>query len=140
MTREIFLHASLRFLLIPYMWGGDDPIKGFDCSGLVQELMDMLGLDPKGDQTAQGLYDFFKDKSKNTLRTCGTLAFYGKSDKELTHVAMFMDDETIIEAGAGGSHTLTAEDAANQNAFVRLRPFNKRKDLVAILTPAGLPW
>jgi peptidoglycan DL-endopeptidase CwlO len=34
-----------RYLGIPYVWGGTDPAKGFDCSGLVQHVYKDLGVD-----------------------------------------------------------------------------------------------
>jgi cell wall-associated NlpC family hydrolase len=139
-THQIFLNATLSFLSLPYKWGGDDPIKGFDCSGLIQELYAMIGLDPKGDQTAQALYEYFKTRSKESHRGCGALVFYGKSTLAITHVGMMVDDQTIIEAGGGGSNTHTLEDAAKQNAFVRLRPYNHRQDIVSVLYPYKLPW
>lgn len=140
MNKQLFQLACLQFLKIPYMWGGDDPIKGFDCSGLVQELLSMIGLDPIGDQTAQGLFDYFKENSKEGPRDTGTLCFYGASLQKITHVALMLDTVTIIEAGGGGSKTTTPEAAAAQNAYVRLRPFNHRKDLVALVNPKGILW
>jgi hypothetical protein len=69
----------------------------------------------------------------------GCLFFYGKDLKSISHVAVGFDsDFTIIEAGGGGSLTLSESDASKQNAFIRLRPFNRRSDLVSILKPLKL--
>lgn len=138
-----FHNFALSFLGLPYKWGGDDTIQGYDCSGLVQDLLAYFGLDPKGDQTAQALYNHFYNTGivKNYLHErTASLAFYGKSESKITHVAMFVNGEVVIEAGGGGSRTRTEEDAANQNAFIRCRPYNYRKDLIAIIKPNGLPW
>lgn len=142
MKREIFVQLCMQFLNIPYRWGGDDPIKGYDCSGLVQELLAMIGIDPKGDQTAQGLYDHFNSTSDvNKLNmTTGSLCFYGESTSKISHVGMILDDDYMIEAGGGGSKTNSLDDAAAQNAYIRIRPFTTRRDLVAVLTPGNLPW
>lgn len=139
-NKDLFVQACLHFLKLPYKWGGDDTIKGFDCSGLVQELLAMIGLDPAGDQTAQALYDHFKDKSNEGRRGVGTLVFFGKSVSRITHIGLMLDEHTMIEAGGGGSKTTSLEAAAQANAYVRLRPFNRRSDLVAVLNPKGLPW
>lgn len=139
-TREVFINACLTFLGLPYKWGGDDTIQGYDCSGLVQELLAMIGLDPSGDQTAQALYNHFKDRSKEGPRDLGTLVFYGSSVSRISHIGLMIDEHTMIEAGGGGSRTNTPQDAASQNAYIRLRPFNRRGDIVAILNPKGLPW
>ena len=135
MTKENFQKVMLTYLHRPYIWGGDDPILGFDCSGLVQELLAIIGMDPDGDQTAQALYNHFSKRKFSTFGDTGTLVFYGKSEKEITHVAMLFDRHTIIEAGGGNSKTITPIDARNQNAFVRLRHINKRKDIVAAIRP-----
>lgn len=139
-SREMFMVACLQFLGLPYRWGGDDPINGYDCSGLIQELFAMVGADPQGDQTAQALYDHFKSRSVERSRDTGTLVFYGKSTSHITHVAMIIEGQTCIEAGGGGSKTTSLPAAAQQNAYVRLRPFNHRKDVVAVLMPKALPW
>ncbi len=141
MTRQMFQQVAMAYLNIPYLWGGDDPIKGFDCSGFVQELLTVIGQDPPGDQTCQALYDHFKKSgaAEGVLDT-GSICFYGKSIKEIVHAAVMLDESTIIEAGSGDSKTVDIAAAVKQNAFVRLRPYNRRKDLVCVLLPSGLPW
>ena len=140
MTKSQFVRICFEYLHLPYKWGGDDPIQGFDCSGLVQELLAIFGMDPKGDQTAQALYNYFKDNSNEGPRDVGTLVFFGRSKDRISHVGLMLSEHSMIEAGGGGSKTNTEQDAINQNAYVRIRPFNNRKDIVAILNPQGYPW
>lgn len=143
MSEKVFQEACLRFLNVPYIWGGDDPMKGLDCSGLVQELLAIIGLDPIGDQTAQALRDHLKTVGTERpfiLGHTGELVFFGKSTKEITHVGMIISGNIMIEAGGGGSKTVDLNSAISQNAFVRLRPVGRRKDLVSAITPNGLPW
>lgn len=132
---NLVVDYAMSFLGLPYIWGGDDPIKGFDCSGLVQEILSSVGMDPPGDQTAQALYNYFEGKSTHNAFSAGAIAFYGKSVREITHVAFMIDSYRIIEAGGGGSHTLTKEDAALQNAFIRIRLRTNRKDFLCTLKP-----
>ena len=54
-------------LNIPYKWGGNNPIQGYDCSGFVQEALATINLDPIGDQTSHSLYDIFKHSTEGTL-------------------------------------------------------------------------
>lgn len=135
---DLLREYAMQMVGLPYRWGGDDPIKGFDCSGLAQELLAALNMDPPGDQSAQALYDYFSRPGFNVearVLGCGSLCFYGKDLKSITHVAIMLNETTIIEAGAGGSTTHTIDDAEKQNAYVRLRRFDRRKDLVAVVMP-----
>lgn len=120
----------------PYKWGGSNPISGYDCSGLVQELLASVGIDPPGDQTAQGLFDYFKNESGWNVYGLGSIAFFGKDAAHITHVAMMLDNYRIIEAGGGGSATRTLDDADHENAVVRIRHITNRKDLIAVIRPS----
>jgi cell wall-associated NlpC family hydrolase len=135
-SMDLLKEYALKLLGTPYRWGGNDPMEGFVCSGLVIELLQSKGMLPRGyDNTAQGLYNEFKDKSVEDLAKMGTLVFFGKSRKKITHVGFMLDNETMIEAGGGGSRTVSEQAASQHNAFVRLRPIYWRKDLVAMLKP-----
>lgn len=133
---EYLKQVAFSYLGVPYIWGGDDPIVGMDCSGGAQELLAVVGMDPPGDQTAQGLYNYFMANGAIPGKVgLGALAFYGTSTSGITHVAVMMDDKIIFEFGGGGSSTTSREKAAQQNAVGRLRPLRRRSDLVAVLMP-----
>lgn len=139
MTKEIFQQAALSYLHVPYLYGGASSLKGIDCSELVQDLLRMLGIDPAGDQSAQMLHDFFRVAGVHGKLGCGSLCFYGKG-RGLTHVAMMLDETTVIEAGGGDSTTISIDAAVKRDAKVRLRPYNHRLDLQDVIQPPGLPW
>lgn len=125
-----------------YLWGNEGPA-GFDCSGLVQEILRSRGIDPPGDQTAQMLHDYFKTQSGVMILASpvlsqarpGALVFYGKDASKITHVALIIDPGQVIEAGGGGADTTTLEAAQRRSAMVRVRPWNYRKDFVSCLMP-----
>ena len=119
----------------PYIWGGDDPLAGFDCSGLVQEILASVGEGPPTDLSAQGLYRYYQPNGRLNCAELGSLAFYGKSVDSITHVALLLDRFHIVEAGGGGSETKSLQDAIQQNAYVRVRRVDRRKDLAAIVRP-----
>lgn len=57
---EMVLDTARVFIGTFYSWGGDDP-DGFDCSGLMVELLKVGGLIQRGeDYTAEGLRQKFK--------------------------------------------------------------------------------
>lgn len=134
-TKQILIQYALKFVGLPYIWGGNNPLQGFDCSGLVQEILSCAGLDPQGDQTAQMLYEVYAKKNWVSELDTGAVLFFGKSRYEISHVALAITKEIMIEAGGGNASTRTFKDAMEQNAFVRIRPIIKRGDLVAILMP-----
>lgn len=134
--KTILFYYAMRMVGLPYIWGGDDAIAGFDCSGLVQELLLAAGPLRKGtDYNAQGLWDLF-DTGAIVLPKFGALAFYGENAHKITHVGFCLNDQLKIEAGGGGHTTLTRDDAIAQNACVRIRPIKARADLMGFRMPA----
>lgn len=137
-SREILQIYALSMLGTHYRWGGDDPMSGYDCSGLVVELLVAIGMLPPGvDFTAQGLADKFK--SHPPTRDLGALAFFGRSMNEVSHIGMLLTSVHMIEAGGGDRNTIDKESAAEKNAFVRVRPIGIRRDLCGVLMPK-YPW
>lgn len=137
---EGLLNYARSFIGTPYRWGGEDPINGFDCSGFIQEVLRSVGMDPKGDQTAQGLYNHFLSAGRKSLPGPANLVFYGKSDQSISHVALMLDEIRMVEAGGGGSRTTDRAAASRDKAFVRIRPYDSRKDIVAIIFPNYPEW
>lgn len=127
-------------LNIPYKWGGKNPLTGFDCSGLAEWLLQSLGIDPPGINNAQMLYDWIKKEPVISMPKEGAFCFYGKSLKEITHVAIMINENLIIEAGGGNATTTNRQVAETQGACVRIRPKGHRKDLVATLMPNYPEW
>ena len=134
---KYLIDYAMSFLGTPYKWGGQSAIKGegVDCSGFVQIVLESVGMDPKNDQTAHGLYKYFSAKG-HTIKNAkqGALAFYGKPTR-ITHIALCIDGYRVIEAGGGRSSTTDYEAAVRANAAVRIRPVRYRRDLVALVMP-----
>jgi len=115
------LKYAWQFALTPYSWGGDDPT-GLDCSGFVVECLKSIGkLKAHEDLSADGLWKRFKLYEHHGKPKPCCLAFWFTGDRA-THVAICLDDEFCLIVEGGGSTTHTPEDAANANAFIKLRP------------------
>lgn len=135
----ILLSYAMSFVGKQYLYGGSGPLSGFDCSGLVIEILKGGGILPnKFDASAQGLFDRF------TLGIYGAvvfeaqfndLVFYGKSTKAIEHVCYVVDAHRAIGANGGTSRTLTFQSAVDSDAFVKLRSLDYRGDRVAIVRP-----
>lgn len=111
---------------------------GYDCSGLVQEFLSCVGLDPKGDQTAQTLFAIMKESCTLLAKPeieAGGIVFFGHGINTIEHVAFAVDERHMIEAGGGGRTTRSLREAIAQGAFVRVRPIESRQDFVACLLP-----
>lgn len=89
---------SQRFLGLPYTWGGRSSF-GFDCSGFVQMLYSKIGIHLQRDSKQQVIDPRFYTISLSDLEP-GDLLFFGKSDKSVFHVGLFLGEGRFIHATA----------------------------------------
>lgn len=133
--REIAEHVALSFLGKPYYWGGDDPVRGFDCSGFVIEILKSVGILPRrGDWTAAGLYHTFRDHAVVDPDS-GCLVFWENSDGRVIHVEYCLGDDLAIGASGGGSRTDTEQEAIDSNAYIKIRPIYSRSRVAGFVDP-----
>lgn len=119
----------------PYVWGGDDPMRGFDCSGMAVEILQSVGIIPiNEDYTAQLLWNKFIDREVYDPQP-GCLVFWENSQGHVIHVEMYIGNGLSMGASGGGSRIKTQEDAVRHNAFIKVRPVLGRGLIRGYLDP-----
>ena len=72
----------------PYVWGGETPGVGFDCSGLVQAAYAVAGVALP--RVAQDQYDRTPKLGRSAVLTPGDLVFFGGGPGSIDHVGLFV--------------------------------------------------
>ena len=93
-VNDLIIFAK-SFLGTPYLWGGKSSL-GFDCSGLVQTVFKMCGINMPRDASQQILRkNLFEIDFKNI--NIGDLLFF-KEQKTINHVAIYIGNNQIIHS------------------------------------------
>ena len=100
----------------PYIWGGEIPGVGFDCSGLVQAAYKVAGVELP--RTAQEQYDATAELAPGEPLQPGDLLFFGGGPTDITHVGIYVGNGDMV-------------DAPHTGADVRVEPTP---------TTPGTPW
>lgn len=137
-TKDLMVSYALNFIGINYKWGGNNPMSGLDCSGLLCEVLRSVGFITSADYTAQELYGLCSKIGTHSIIEKGSCLFFGSSIYNITHCALAITKDHMIEAGGGDSTTVDLNSAIKKNAFVRIRPIKNRKDFIdAIMLQRG---
>jgi cell wall-associated NlpC family hydrolase len=94
---QTLISSALFFLNTPYLWGGRMHF-GIDCSGFVQNVFKLNGINLKRDawqQAEQGnTVDFLQEVKP------GDIAFFDNEEGRITHVGIMLNSSEIIHASA----------------------------------------
>jgi len=86
----------------PYVWGGETPGVGFDCSGLVQAAYRVAGVGLP--RVAQDQYDGTPKLSAGQPLAPGDLVFFGAGPAAIDHVGMYVGivggDAVMVDASS----------------------------------------
>jgi len=124
---EAVVAGARKYLGVPYVWGGTDPAKGLDCSGLVQKVYSELGYDlPRVSyqQAEAGRpVDSLADAQPGDILAFGS---------PVHHVAIYIGDNQMIEAPRPGKDVQVSPVYETPTAIRRVVP-----DAAATVAGAG---
>jgi cell wall-associated NlpC family hydrolase len=85
----------------PYIWGGETPGVGFDCSGLVQAAYKVAGITLP--RVAQEQYDATAKLGPGEPLQPGDLIFFGGGPTDVTHVGIYIGNGQMVDAPHTGA-------------------------------------
>jgi hypothetical protein len=137
-TEQAVVDEAKKYLGLPYIWGGTNPEKGMDCSGLVQVVYKNLGFDlPRisADQARAGR----PVASLAEARPGDILAWDNSSrNNGADHVAIYIGDGKMIEAARPGTN-IKVSDVYGDPIIRRILPDPATSPLAAAssVAPTG---
>lgn len=101
------LQKALALLGTPYRWGGTEPDKGFDCSGLVGYVFrNALGIElPRVSRDMARNGQLVTDRAK---LAAGDLVFFGRKGR-VNHVGIYLGDGRFVHAPSRGKDVTVSE-------------------------------
>jgi len=93
-SAELITRLTFPWLNVPYLWGGRTPL-GIDCSGFVQVIYKLMGIDLPRDAWQQEMQGNVVEKFKGAQP--GDLAFFSMKGR-IVHVGILLGEEKIIHA------------------------------------------
>lgn len=122
MTAEELVVYATNLIGVPYVWGGNTPAQGLDCSGLLYYIQKKAGSEV-ADMTASGYSELGK-KIEIGQKKPGDFLFFGRP---VTHCAVYIGNGYMIESRGGRKNT-----ADNPGMGVVKSRVSRRSDLSCI--------
>jgi len=87
---------ALAHLGVPYRYGGDDPARGFDCSGLVRHVArSVLGIDLPRNAEAMARAGLAVDR---VALEVGDLVYFNTRGRRYSHVGVYIGEGRFVHA------------------------------------------
>lgn len=122
MTANELVAYATNLIGTPYVWGGNTPEQGLDCSGLLYYIQKKAGSEVE-DMTASG-YSTIGKKIDIGQKKPGDFLFFGRP---VTHCAIYVGNGYMIESRGGRKNT-----ADNPGMGVVKSLVSRRSDLSCI--------
>ncbi|WP_274644415.1 C40 family peptidase [Pseudomonas serbica] len=106
-ANEVLIQA-MGLVGTPYLWGGEDPRIGFDCSGLIQHVFsEAIDLNLPRTSVAMSTLNA-PVVGREKLKTGDLLFFATERTKRITHVAIYVGENRFIHAPRAGKNVSMA--------------------------------
>ena len=103
--RDSIIEHTRNLLGVKYKWGGMNPAKGLDCSGIVKYVFAKLGIELP--HRAAELAKLGDPITKDTAAMQpGDLLVFGKAGKRISHVGIYVGDGKMIQASSTSHHVV----------------------------------
>ena len=103
--RDSIIEHTRNLLGVKYKWGGINPAKGLDCSGIVKYVFAKLGIELP--HRAAELAKLGDPITKDTAAMQpGDLLVFGKAGKRISHVGIYIGDGKMIQASSTSHHVV----------------------------------
>jgi peptidoglycan DL-endopeptidase CwlO len=134
-TGQDVVSEARKYLGIPYLWGGTDPKKGLDCSGLVQLVYKNLGIDLPRVSYQQAEAGRPVDGMANA-KPGDILAF----NSPVSHVGIYIGNGKMIEAPRTGLDVRVIDVYETPTAIRRVLPEAAVSARGSSDLPNGVPY
>lgn len=114
----VVLPTAHRYLGVKYLWGGESPRTGFDCSGFTQFVFLRHGVRIPRTSRAQVAAGTQVPVSVSSLRP-GDLIMFANPGKPISHVAIYAGNKRIIHSTKSGGGVRYDDLSSRRGAWYR---------------------
>lgn len=122
--RKEIIRTAERFVGVPYKWGGESTVSGFDCSGLTMVVYQLNGLELP--RTSVKQWTAGRPVDERDLAQGDLLFFATRGGNKVSHVGIYLGGDAFLHAPGRGS---TIQVASLSSDYFRARYLGARSYL-----------